>query len=395
MTDQAAAPAAAPAPSPGQNGQNGAPRATLDNFQALIAHNMNTPAVPAARPANDNGRAVVPVEPNQPIDPAALERDRALGQGEPEDPAPPELADGPDVDPEAQPEPGTLLEEQLHGLSGREILEAIKAGRMPDQLAELPVTVKWNGQEYQVPIREAQAGYQRNLDYTRGKQEVRELQQRAQGTLDNVHGMIDGWREPGALRRDLEALGAGKAFAAAAVAYAKERVQDDQWQRQNPEAWRLNRQLRDTMGEIQQLKRALQQRPDTTQAAQAQRQEAEIARLAPAAFAKHGLKADLFKFPDVRNHFGQAYSAALDTAADAAEAVDRAAESTAQFLSELAERHQKAVSAQPRQLPAKNPSPLPGRTAPPTSNPRPTIYQRSLNPGDMGDYLKSLRSGRR
>lgn len=381
MTDQATTtqPTAQPSPSNGAN----PPRASLDNFHALIEHNMRAPAAAPAAPAAPAavpaiGRRDAPANDNSaPNTPAVAPTDA--------------LPDEPEPDAEQQAEAiADLLEQDYHGRKGREILEAIGKGELPAELlAAIKGVAKVNGQDMPVSFREALDGYQRQADYTRGKQELKQMQQQARGQLDSVQQLFDGWKSGDQLLRDIKRLDKMPAFREAALAYATQEVQNQRWQRENPEAFRLHQQLQQERDARETLERDARNRPDPRAEQQRQQQVAQLEKLVGPAFEKFGLKDS----PHVREYFATAFRALYEDGEDLGSVVQRAAESTAQLLGDLAIRHQQQQGTPA--APAKNPSPLPGRTAAPSTTGKPAIHHKSFNPADMDAYLREQRRGRR
>lgn len=362
MTEQATTQAPAP------TANNGAPRATIENFQSLVEHNMRAaPELPAARPANDNARPVVPVQ-----DPPPAQ----------------EFADEPQPEAEGEEAIADLLQEKIHGRTGREILEAIKNGSLLEELLDaVKGTYTLDREQHPVTLREAFAGYQRNMDYTRGKQEVRAAQQRAADTMRTVNAMLEGWGDGDNVLRDFQRLGKMEGFRKAALKFATQEVQNRRWQRENPDAFRLHQELQSLREQQEAMRRQLRAQPDPDTQRRQQEQNSELSRMLPAAFARHKLQ-DL---PQVRNMFRDAFVAIYEDGTDLQVAVETAAASTAELLAQMATTYQTQLGGQGNPAPAKNPSPLPGRTAAPAATGRPSVYQKSMSPGDMESYLKDLR----
>jgi hypothetical protein len=351
-------------------------RPTLANFDSIVNRDVRPPAGPPSK-----AKTSLPAAPALPAVMPGQEPANDNG-------ALPEAAPEPEAPPDAEAA-ADLLEELMHGRKGREILEAIKAGELPEELlTALKGVAKVNGQDMPVTFREALEGYQRQADYTRGKQEARAARQEAQETMQNMRDMFAQWADGDALLRDVQKLGHMDGFRKAALRFAQEEVRNARWQRENPEAYRLHQQLQKEQGEREALERRLRSQPDP-QAAQRQEQFAQrLESLVAPAFAKHGLP-DL---PQVREEFAKALRALHEDGADIAVTVEHAAITTAQLLGDMAMRYQQ--SQQPQNgAPARNPSPLPGRPAAPAAAPRQSA--KAMTPGDMDEYLKGLRRGRR
>jgi hypothetical protein len=376
----ASAPSSQPAPAPAP--RPAAPRATLDNFHELISHNMREPA-----PQPSQGRAQRPPPSTPPPAP------EPASQPMPEPEGPPDSDPGNELPPDEQgdaQDTSDLLESLFHGKSGREILAAIAKGELPAELlTALKGLAKVNGQDFPVTFQEALAGYQRSVDYTNSKKEIRQLEARANETLEGVHGMIDGWEDGGSILRDFEKLGKMKGFHKAALAYADHVVQNDRLQRENPEAYRQRQLAVQAQRRAAQLEEQLRRAPNPAQEREYAESSQQVTALLGPAFQRHALP-DL---PQVRDHFAQAFRAIHREGSDLAQSIETAAESTAQLLGDLAARYHGEQSPQANGNGAnpRNPSPLPGRPGAPQSTGRPAQHAKQMNIQQMEDHLRSVR----
>lgn len=368
-----------------------APPATPDNFSALIAHNMRQ-AEPAAEPAAPTQAKQAPQQPAN---------DNAVADGELEDAFEPgdELPEP--FDDEQQEEQATdPLDEELHGLKARAILDAIKGGTLPPELvSQLKGTAKINGQEVQVSFREALDGYQRNIDYTNGKKELKRQQREVSERMGAVRDLFDSWNSGEALVAGLKRLGKFDVFHQAAIAHAREAWQDMKLQRENPAAYEARMEARKEREEREKLQRQMRQQPTQQQPDRDTHEMAtQLQGLITKAFETHGIKRSEF----AHKQFSEAFQALHDDDSDLADVVDRAARATAEHLADLALRYRDSQQANPAQpansngkQPQKpNPSPIPPRAQGAPTTPARQATKR-MTPDQMEAYLKRRRSGMR
>lgn len=373
MTESAAA--AAPAPTP-------------DNLGAVIAHNLRqaepakpapqAKAPPAAAPANDNAAPLDPGDEEM----AALFEQEVAPEGEIDD----------ELEQQADP-----LDEEVHGHKARAIIDAIKQGQLPAELlAQLKGVAKINGQEVQVSLAEALAGYQRMADYTNGKKEAKRLQREATERIASVRQMFENWNSADALIAGLRRLGKSEVFHQAAIAHARETWLDMKLQRENPEAYAARQEARREREEREKLQHQLRTQPDPRHEREVSALGERLQSLIFPAFTANGIK----DTPFARKQFTENFQALYDEDADLEQVVEQAAKATAEQMADLAVSYQKTQQgdqarpantngAKPAGKP--NPSPLPGRaTGAPTT---PARVRTRMNPSEMEDYLARKRRG--
>ena len=368
MAEPIAAPVAAPAaPAPATTG------GTIDQFREAA----RTGALDAETPRTPGGLVVPDIG-----DPETLGHDNAAESDGVLLDTSPEADDAqPDLEAEADETAADPWAEQIHGMTARELVDAIKAGEVPAELAkQLQIAVKVNGEEYKVSVDEAGKGYQRLSDYTRAKQELRGQAQEVHAARQNMDRMIDAWkRDPAELRRGMKALGLKETLFEAAKAEAAEWYADQQLP---PGERALKAQLAEMREQHEQaMQRLEQQRPkqEDTRTADLTKQ---LATLVPAGFAAAGITDSA----PARQLFGENLRTLWEDGAElTADLVNSAAQATAEQLGDLARKHAK-LSA-----PAAKPATLPARAgaAPSTgakSNGAP-MQQRS---GTIADFRKSL-----
>lgn len=164
-----AAPSAAPAAEP-----------TLGNFQAIVrnAHAAQQPAA-ASPPGAPAGPPVAGDAATPATDSLAAQRaitEAAAGQAE--QPAAAE----------------DLWAEQVHGMTAREIVDAIKKGVVPEALRVALRDTTPDG--LQITLDELRHGYMRMTDSTKKWQEAAALNQQGNKMLMDTIGLFDTWQDP-------------------------------------------------------------------------------------------------------------------------------------------------------------------------------------------------------
>lgn len=174
--------AATPLPQPGQLGTPAAPAPANSNatsetaaaFNARIEQQLGAEAPKPSEPANDNAQT--------------LEQQLAIESGA-----------KPATDP---------LAELVHGLPAKDVLDAIKAGKLPEALAtQLKGIARVNGQELEISAREAFNGYQRLTDYTRGTMEVAQMVEKLNAEKAGLLQFFTGWDTSDGIGQSLENMG--------------------------------------------------------------------------------------------------------------------------------------------------------------------------------------------
>lgn len=106
-----------------------------------------------------------------------------------------------------------------------EIQEALNKGEFPyEQLKDIPVDVKVNGETRQVPFSEMRDGYMRQQHFTRALGEAQAIANRAEHILGLERGRNQEWRDPNAMMRDIQQMGLQPSFEAAAMQWARQKV---------------------------------------------------------------------------------------------------------------------------------------------------------------------------
>lgn len=106
-----------------------------------------------------------------------------------------------------------------------EIQAALDQGQFPyEQLKDVPVDVTINGETRQVPFSEVREGYMRQQAYTRKLGEAQAIANRAEHILGLERGRTQEWRNPAALMRDIQQMGLAPSFEAAAMQWARDKV---------------------------------------------------------------------------------------------------------------------------------------------------------------------------
>lgn len=282
-----AAPAAAPAapsPAPSTAAPAAAPAAkskgfTVSQFQANA---QGTAPEPAAAPAPQTAA------------------ERLLGyvpQLDAEDPVELEADEGDDVaaggDDGAETDPWT---EQIHGMTAKELLEAIKAGTLPEGLLDALQHEYGDDDDRQsMSLREAldQSSKERMQlrDYHRQLHDVRLKERDLISMAEGIQASISGLNNRATLIDDLQALGVGdETLDGALEDYARRKIE----YRKLPQHMKdiLDGQKRDRLEAASLRKKVneLEQRNRVGQEAQhVQQSRAVVQKHGPSAFLKHGL----------------------------------------------------------------------------------------------------------
>lgn len=278
-----------------------------------------------------------PVEPDADppdVDPEPGDDPPEVDEDDPPEDDPDQEIDDDDPDRQPEPEPDPLVEE-MHGTTAGQILEAIRSGSLPTELLELPVTVKIDGREKQVPVSEAVQGYQRQSDYTRKTAEASGKVREAEANVTGMQRMLSGWKadKTGAgLRLGLRRMGMADQFFAAAESLANEmdaigklepgaRVHALEAkllrEKEEDRAWQAERQQKNEQTFAQRERQATVQRT--------------LEEHTPAALAKYGLK----ETPNVGKWFAERISMLATDGSVTPEIIDQAAKETAEELDTL------------------------------------------------------------
>lgn len=199
MPEAAPAPASSPAlpATPGNFGAFIATAGQLPNNAAAPPSPVATPAQPM--PAAPAAEAAPPANDGLNDDQRAFNAQLAaqmMGEELPADAGDP---NAPPADPMA---------EQVHGVAVRDLIEAIKAGGLPDEVVKaLRFTVNPNGREIEVDGDELRRGYMRISDYTRGTQQTAELQRTVEQERGKVRAIAEGLLKPETFGPTLEKMG--------------------------------------------------------------------------------------------------------------------------------------------------------------------------------------------
>lgn len=178
-----------------------------DGFRAALA-NAPAPADSGGEPTVESGSEEVDNIAPGAAEEAAEELERDPETEELEDPAPvDEDAEEPSEEPEADDEPEEEpdpdpLDEEIHGAKARDILEAIRGGSIPDDLAahiavhpEQLVEVTIDGIKREVTAGEAAKGYMRQNAFTKRTQEAAEQTRKAESTVRGFQGTLQRWKQ--------------------------------------------------------------------------------------------------------------------------------------------------------------------------------------------------------
>lgn len=265
-----AAPAAAPAPSAPSGGTGFRPSQLSDHASGIT---------PAPAPA-----AVAP----------APEADRTTGFI-PDLDAPANDNDAPEVEVSSDDgEPADPWAEQIHGMTAKDLLAALKEGKLPDALLDaLEHEYGDDDDKTAIKLRDALdqsskermqlATFHRELHKVR--QQERDLTVQAEALQQSISGL----NNPASLYDDLQGLGVSEeTLEAAAFAYAQQKVEYSKLPAHMRKVLDDNRRSRIEAAQMRQELNQLKQR-EQSQQTQAQRQAAE------AAMRTHGLPA-LLKF---------------------------------------------------------------------------------------------------
>jgi hypothetical protein len=330
-----------------------APAPSTANFRSVVASNVA--ASQAARPAPAAAPAAATREPVA----ARTERTERVEQVEAVETEPgTELeADATEQQTEQAEEIADLLDVDIHGRKGREILEAIRKGELPDELlAQLKRKAKVNGEDVEVTIEEALKGYQRNSDYSRGKRQAADEMRKAREIAQTVHDFIDGWKDGDTLLSGIKRLGKMDAFHKAAIKYAQELHADQELRTKNPEAYEARKALqaeREAREEAERRYQESQRKTVTDRDVEAR--TAEIHALTMPEFERLKIR----DTPFARARFVEHFNSLWEEGAELADVVRSAAQATQEDLVDLASRFKKETdaSAQPKpKLPPVGPT---------------------------------------
>lgn len=165
--------------------------ATPENFRSMMADPDFVGFGDDSEPANDNDKAVVAVADAAPDQ--DVEHDRGDPPGAVDEP---EEAEGDELEEFDADDEGEEVsdDDELHGLKAKDVLAALKEGKLPPELLEhLQVPVKIRGEESLVSAKEAADGYQRLSDYSRARNEVREQEAELTRAKQAFDGLLDSW----------------------------------------------------------------------------------------------------------------------------------------------------------------------------------------------------------
>lgn len=100
---------------------------------------------------------------------------------------------------------------------------------LPDKFMDKLISVPWGdkGETRDVPVAEMQRGYMRQLDYTRSKQEVSQLQRQTQQHNQNMNAFLNDLGQPATMREKLEDIGYGPVLQQVAEAIYAERLTEE------------------------------------------------------------------------------------------------------------------------------------------------------------------------
>jgi hypothetical protein len=178
------------------------------------------PAAPAARAPQEKisatslGRIAMrgehreEPEPEAEAEPAAEPEAEAETEAAPEE-TPEEATEGEEA-PAADP-----LEEQIHGLSARDILAAIKEGKLPDALWDALKAELIDGEDREErPLKDFRAGAMMAKNYTRKAMALAEERkshaaekQALESEREELYGMVRSWKDPAKLKRAAKSMG--------------------------------------------------------------------------------------------------------------------------------------------------------------------------------------------
>lgn len=116
------------------------------------------------------------------------------------------------------------MDEDVHGVKARELLEAIKAGKVPGTLDDkLMVEVSPNGEQRVVSLGEVKKGYMRQVDYTRSQQKTAEERRSYEQFQRGWEATLEEWQgDTSKMRKGMRRFGLGGALYKVAEEIAKE-----------------------------------------------------------------------------------------------------------------------------------------------------------------------------
>lgn len=357
----------------------------------------NTPApssAPAARPATRTAKpvtapAVAPLAGEE----AQLDyvdnddSDSLAPDGENEDVRgfPSEDGDGEIVDGEYE-EDGIDLDGDYHGMTGREILKAIRDGMLPALLHDkLATEYDINGRQVKLNLHEYPQDRMRQAEFSKRMGELKVNQRKAEdanaratGYLENQKKMFEVWRaDPVVARRDLRRLGLGKTIFGIAEMIAKEMVEIEKLP---PEARTLAAENKRLKEEREDQKYAEQSRTrrdgnredEQKHAARQQELAGALNHFVPLAFERFKITSS----PAADKYFADAFEVLWDGVdGNLARAVNDAAKTTKENLEDLAFEHAKTLNG------GKGAAKLPATTTPAASaNERRTPTRQTAEP---------------
>ena len=176
------------------------------------------PAAPAARAPQEKisatslGRIAMRGERREEPEPEAEAEPAAEPEAETE--AAPE--ETPEPDPEGEEAPAAdPLEEQIHGMSARDILAAIKEGKPPDVLWDALRAELIDGEDREErPLKDFRAGAMMAKNYTRKSMALAEERksnaaekQALESEREELYGMVRSWKDPAKLKRAAKSMG--------------------------------------------------------------------------------------------------------------------------------------------------------------------------------------------
>lgn len=177
----------------GGGGVEPAIEATPENFAAMMADPEFKGFGDDDEPANDNDKPAVAVADAPASDSDGdVEHDRGEPPGAVEES---EEADEPQEFEDDEPESEeTDDSDELHGLKAADVLAALRDGKVPPELLEhVQVPVKIRGEESLVSAKEAAAGYQRQVDYSRRSADLLGRESELKNAKAAFDGLLDGW----------------------------------------------------------------------------------------------------------------------------------------------------------------------------------------------------------
>ena len=264
-----------------------------------------------------------------------------------------------DTDQESE---GTSLDEVIHGMTARDILESIKSGEIPaDLLKTLQVTARINGEDLQISVDEARRGYQRLSDYSRSKNELKEQAAQIHQFRASIDQMIDGWKDPASLRKGMAKLGLQQPLFEAAKMLAQEYMVE---QSLPPGERALRAQLRQMEEENLSMKEKMELANKPSPSNRGAELTAQLQKMVPGAMKTAGITDS----PAARNLFAENLKSLWEPGSDLTDQlVQEAAQATAEQLGDFAKKYaSENRPAKSRVLPVRS-----GAAAGPDKNQQP------------------------